>query len=219
MIARMPVPLPTLPPSIARALSALPDFATALACVVVWVSPFAFGPGAVRTIVLMMLMEFLLVHGTAFFTAIAFNDAIGKRKRLLAMLGMLCFYALFVAAFAFSFKAWWPAWVFLWLVASKAAWIFLDPRDRDAERERQMKAWGFSVVAYLGAVFATLVLPWPRLGLTPDVVARLDLPGSGEWIQRPHTAVAAMALYYFANAWFKWRTAKPGGAGEATAIS
>ena len=194
---------------IARIAGSVPDVLTGLACLVVWMFPFAFGAGAVKTVVLMMLMEFLLVHGTAFFTGIAFTDSLSKHKRLLSMLGLLCFYALFVAAFAFSFDAWWPVWVFLWLVLSKAAWIFLDPRDRAVEQDRQMKAWAFSVAAYLGAVFAGLMLPLPRLGLTPDVLPQLGLPGSGEWIERPHTAVAAMAMYYFASAWFKWFMERP----------
>lgn len=195
-----------LPPRLGRALAAVPDLITAVACVVVWVAPFAFGAGAVKTVVLMMLMEFLLVHGAGFFTAIAFMDDASRRKRLAMMAGLLLFYALFVAAFAWSFGAWWPVWVFAWLVVGKAVWIFAGPRDRERAVWQQMTAWAFSVAAYLGAVFAGLLLPLPRLGLTPDVVPALGLPGGGEWIERPHTAVAGMALYYFALAAFKyWR--------------
>src|SRR5690606_29373975 len=111
----------------------------------------------------------------------------------LAMLGgLLCFYGLFLAAFCFSFKAWWPVWVFLWLVLSKAAWIFLSARDRVQEAQRQLHAWAFSTAAYIGAVFAGLMLPLPRLGLDGATVARLGMDGGGEWIERPHTAVASM---------------------------
>lgn len=196
-------------PRTVRLIGALPDMLTGLACVVVWLFPFAFGPDAVKTIVLMMLMEFVLVHGTGFFTGIVFADRLAKVQRLLLMAGLLCFYSLFVAAFCMHFKAWWPVWMFLWLVLSKVAWIFLSSRDRSREAHRQMQAWAFSTVAYIGAVFAGLLLPLPRLGLGADVVAQLGLPGSGEWIERPHTAVAGMALYYFANAWFKWFTDRP----------
>ena len=187
-----------------RLLGAVPDAITGVACLVVWISPLAFGQGAVKTVVLMMLMEFLLVHGTGFFTVVALAADMSRGKRLLAMLGLLCFYALFVAAFAAAFRAWWPVWVFLWLAASKAIWIFAAPRDRDAETARQMGAWAFSVVVYLAAVFGGLILPLPRLGITEALVPTLGLPGSGEWIERPHTAVAGMAFYYFAMAAFKW---------------
>lgn len=212
IIGRMPVVPRLLPPMPGRALAVLPDFATAVACLVVWIRPFAFGANGVKTIVLMMLMEFLLVHGTGFFTQVAFADAAGKGRRLLMMAGLLLFYAVFVAAFAWSFRAWWPAWVFLWLVVGKATWIFSSPRDRAAERDRQMKAWAASVVCYLAAVFASVMLPWPRLGISVDAQPRFDLHGGGEWIEQPHRAVAAMALYYLLCVAWKWRASRPGAA-------
>lgn len=196
-----PVSLPRL---LGRVLGTLPDLLTAIACMVVWISPFTFGQDAVKTVVLMMLMEFLIVHGTGFFTGIAFMEQMSRFKRLGMMGGLLLFYALFIAAFAISFKAWWPVWVFAWLVASKALWIFIAPRDREAEMERQMKAWAFSTAAYLAAVFVTLMLPMPELGITASIRPELGLSGSGEWIDHPHIAVAAMAFYYFAIAAFKW---------------
>ena len=183
---------------------ALPDLATGIACLVVWVAPFAFGQGAVKAVMLMMLMEFLLVHATGFFAAIAFMDDVSRGKRVLGMLGLLLFYALFVAAFAWSFRAWWPVAVFLWLAIGKATWIFASPRDRAGEMDRQMQAWAFSVVIYLAAVFGGVMLPLPRLGITEAVLPQLDLPGSGEWIERPHIAVAGMAFYFLACALFKW---------------
>lgn len=192
-----------------RLLGALPDVITGAACLIVWVSPFAFGQGAVKTVVLMMLMEFLLVHGTGFFTVIAFADDLSRGKRLLAMLGLLAFYALFVGVFAWMFRAWWPVWVFAWLVVAKGFWIFSAPREREQELQRQMTTWAFSVLLYLMAVFGGVFLPLPELGLTPDVVSMLGLPGGGEWIERPHTAVAGMAFYYLAIATFKfWRGGK-----------
>jgi len=192
-----------------RLLGALPDILTGIACVIVWVSPFAFGQDAVKTVVLMMLMEFLLVHGTGFFTVVAFSDDLSRGKRVLAMLGLLAFYAMFVAVFAWMFHTWWPAWVFAWLVVAKGAWIFSAPRGREEEMQRQITTWAFSVLAYLAAVFGGVVLPLPQFGLTPDVVSTLGLPGGGEWMERPHTAVSGMAFYYFAIAAFKlWRGGK-----------
>ena len=98
IIGRMPVVPRLLPPMPGRALAVLPDFATAVACLVVWIRPFAFGANGVKTIVLMMLMEFLLVHGTGFFTQVAFADAAGKGGRLLMMAGLLLFYVVDAAA-------------------------------------------------------------------------------------------------------------------------
>jgi len=54
-------------------------------------------------------------------------------------------------------------------------------------------------------VVATSLLPLPRLGLQPDVVATLGLPGSGQWIESPQTGIAFGALYFGFLAWAKWR--------------
>ena len=70
-----------------------------------------------------------------------------------------------------------------------------------------MQTWAFSVVIYLAAVFGGVLLPLPRLGITEAVLPQLDLPGSGEWIERPHIAVAGMAFYFLACALFKWARA------------
>ena len=197
-------PLASMPRLLGRVFSTLPDLLTAIACMVVWISPMTFGQDAVKTVVLMMLMEFLVVHGTGIFTGIAFVDDMARGKRLAFMAGVLALYALFIAAFVRSFDAWWPLWVFVWLVGSKAVWIFVGPRDREAEMDRQMKAWAFSTGAYLAAVFLTLMLPVPELGITASIQPELGLSGGGEWIDHPHIAVAGMAFYYFAIAAFKW---------------
>jgi len=137
-------------------------------------------------------------------------DDVSPVKRILGMLGLLAFYAMFIAVFAWMFHAWWPLWVFAWLVVGKAVWIFISPLDRGEEMNRQIGAWAFSVAAYLAAVFAGVFLPLPELGITADIVPALGLPsGGGEWLERPHTAVAGMAFYYLAVAAFKfWRGGK-----------
>ena len=194
--------------SIGRVSGVLPDLLTGIACVIVWVSPLTFGQGAVKTVVLMMLMEFLMVHGTGFFTSIAFMDDATPRKRLLGSIGMLCFYGMFVAVWSYTFKAWWPVWVFAWLAISKALWIFITPRDRAAEKQRQLKAWSLSTTAYLVAVFLGLMLPLPELGITSSVQPQLGLSGSGVWVDHPHVAVASMAFYYFMIVAIKWTISK-----------
>ena len=47
---------------------------------------------------------------------------------------------------------------------------------------------------------AAILLPLPRLGLTPEVVARLALPGSGQWVEQPHRVLAFGFLYFAATA-------------------
>ena len=188
-----------------RLLSALPDGITACACLIVWIAPLALGNDAVKTVLLMMLMEFILLHATGFFTRIAASVAIPPTQRILKLLGLSAFYMLFVGVWAFVFHAWWPVTVFLWLVVGKIAWVFTSPRGRDAEMARQTKAWVFSMLAYVGAVFAGLLLPLPRLGLDAATVAALHMPVSGAWVDRPHAAMASAVIYYSVLALFKAR--------------
>lgn len=211
----MPPPVPPPKRSPLRLLAAMADLASGIACLVVWVNPFAFGPDSVKTIVLMMLMEFLLVHGAGFFHGMPALFAERRAKAVLSALGLAAFYLLFVVAFSLAFGEWWPLWLFGWLMIGKLLWIASSRRVDGAARDAAMATWGFSVAAYLAAVFAGILLPLPRLGLTADVVAGLGLPGSGEWVERPQTAVAGMAIYFLLLAGFKWWLATRPGPGPA----
>ncbi len=195
---------PTMPPHPPlRFLAPGIDVVSGLACLVVWIAPHAFGPDAVKTVVAMMVMEFVLVHGAGFFAAIPAMAGGRRWQRALATLGLAAFYLLFVLAICLGFGQWWPLAVFAWLVGGKLLWIRGAKLPDERETNRQIGTWAFSVVAYLVAVFGSVVLPLPPLGLTPEVVAGLRLPGGGEWIERPQTAVAGMAFYFFALAAFK----------------
>lgn len=204
-----PSPTKSTPRSITflagRALSALPDGLTACACLIVWIAPRALADDAVATLMLMMVLEFILIHFGAFLNTWVLKADIPRTKRVVSLLGMSLFYLIFVAAFAFSFHAWWPLWVFLWLIVGKIVWLILNPRTLATEGARQMSTWVFSVVAYLCAVFAGLMLPLPRFGLDAATVASLHLSGTGEWVSHPHIVVASATFYYSALAVFKAR--------------
>ena len=186
-----------------RLLAPAVDIVSGLACLVVWAAPLAFGADAVKTVIAMMVMEFVLVHGAGFFAVVPSMAGRRRWQRAAATLGLAAFYLLFVLAICLGFGQWWPLPVFAWLVGGKLLWIASDEAGDARETDRQVGTWAFSVVAYLAAVFGGVVLPLPPLGLTPEVVAGLRLPGGGEWIERPQTAVAGMAFYFFALAAFK----------------
>ena len=57
---------------------------------------------------------------------------------------------------------------------------------------------------YGTAVFAGILLPLPRLGLQPGVVARLGIEGEGLWIEQPHTVLFSGMLYFALVAWSKF---------------
>jgi len=185
-------------------LAGLPDAVTSGWCLWVWINPLALGTDAVKGVVLMMLMEFILLNATGFFTAIPFMIDLRRRTRIAMLLGLCAIYLFLVGAFALPFHALWPFAAFGWLALSKLVWIVRNRRANDDEQMWLMSAWAFSVAAYLGAVGAGVTLNLPTLGIVPAVVASLHLPGGGEWIATPHKAVAAAVFYFAALALFKW---------------
>lgn len=191
-----------------RMLAVLPDAVSAVAFACLWMFPLAFGASGVRNGMLVMLVEFILIHSTAFLGAAAFAGNASRLRRvgLLAGFGML--YLVFIAAFSYAFEAWWPFLAFGWLLLGKLRTIF-DARDPDGGGTRGAQAmWGISALAYLASVFATAFLPLPRLGIGEAVLAQLQLPGSGLWVEQPHRVIAAGVLYFGLLAWGKWRLAR-----------
>ena len=66
-------------------------------------------------------------------------------------------------------------------------------------RDPALRFVALSVVFYLGAIFATLLLPVPKLGVTHHG-HYYGVPGEGEWVSHPYTVMAAGLLYFGALA-------------------
>ncbi len=182
-------------------VSALPDAVTAGVFIYAWLFPQTYD-GFVATMMLVMMLEFIVVHSSAFMGNIMFSDARRKTK-ITGLLGFGAFYALFVFGFAAGFKAWWPVYWFIWLLGGKILAVVIDPTPSEQRQARQGSVWAASAMFYLGGVFFTLFFPLPRLGLTSDVVRLLQIPGSGEWVSHPHKVIAFGAIYFAAMAIFR----------------
>lgn len=175
-----------------------PAAALALWFAWLWHSPLAAGATAIRTATAVMLVEFVLVHASALLGAIVLSQAASRRLKLAGIAGMSLLYLVFIAAFALDVGSWWPLAVFAGLIAGKAVLAF--GASGEDQRHRLHSDWAVAVLAYILGVTATVLLPVPRLGLTPDVVAQLHLSGGGLWVSQPHTAIAFGALYFSALA-------------------
>lgn len=189
-----------LPSFLQRLIAAAPDAITAAFFLLVWLQPLRLGAASVRTAMLIMLVEFVLVHASGFLGAFALAGAAPRRKRLLGILGFGLFYALFIGAFMAAFQAWWPALVFGWLLVGK----FIRVATGASQDGRETGVWAASVLLYLGGVFLTVLLPLPRLGISDPVLPLLDLVGEGLWVDQPHRVLAFGLLYFAGLAWFKW---------------
>jgi hypothetical protein len=197
--------LPTSAQSmLSRAALALPDAMSSGAFLLLWIAPFALGPHGVRNALLLMIVEFLLIHAAAMLGASLEDSHRGRGAKARSLLGFGLFYGMFIAAFALIFEAWWPVLALLWLLGSKLLRLFDLLRSEDAHA-RRVADWGLQAVVYLLGAFATLFLWLPELGLGGLSQTDLDLPGEGLWVEQPHRVLAFGALYFGALAWVKWK--------------
>lgn len=201
--ARTEPVLPLPKPALLRALSALPDAVTAGVFVVLWAAPFALGESGVRNGMLLMLVEFVLIHATAMMGATV-EARSGRSAKIRLLLGFGLLYAVFIGAFAFAFREWWPVYAFGWLLLAKLVRLF-GTADSDDARWQRHSDWALTCMLYLGGAFATLFLPLPRLGITREIQPQLGIEGGGEWVQNPHVVIAFGALYFGVLAWARWR--------------
>lgn len=192
-------------PVLSRFLGALPDAVAAGFFLINWIAPHTFGIDAVRNGMLIMLVEFVLIHASVFLGNAALEESTSRRNKVMAMGGFAAFYLMFVTSFAWIFKSWWPFVAFGWLLASKLG-IALDTRQTPFERRHAMQSdWAIGTMAYLTGVFITVLIPLPRLGITAEAASRLDLPGEGLWVSQPHTVIAFGTIYFALLAFSKWR--------------
>jgi len=186
-------------------LGAVPDAITAAAFVSLWFAPLWLGPRALSNALLTMLVEFVLVHASGMLGGLLETRAHSRRAQAIALLGFGLFYAAFIGAFAFAFGEWWPVVIFGWLLLGKVQDLFSTSPADPLHRQKRQAMWALQVVAYLAAVFATVLLPVPRFGITEAIQPQLGLTGSGLWVEQPQTVVVAGALYFGILAWVKWR--------------
>lgn len=116
-------------------ISALPDAATATLYAICWAVPAKLGYPWIKTLMLVMLIEFLVVHSSGFIGQIVLSDA-SRGIKLKAIVGFGAFYMLFVQAFCLALGEWWPVAAFGWLLVGKFLMVVLERRPRAEERQR-----------------------------------------------------------------------------------
>jgi len=178
-------------------VAALPDFGLAALYLITWVAPRRVGPDRIGHLLLIMLLEFIVVHSAGFMGAAAIGDA-SRLRRTGWILGLGAFYTLFVGAFALAFGTWWPLGAFWALTLNRLLGILLGQVPSEDGKLFIMRGWAVAVMAYLGAVFATTLLPVPALGIDAAVRAAANLTGGGLWIDEPQRVIAAGFLYFAA---------------------
>lgn len=180
--------------------AAIPDFAIGIVCLIVWVRPQWLLADALEYVVVLMLLEFIVIHSSAFLGTAMFASG-ESRQRAKTVLGIGAFYTLFVAGFSLAFRTWWPLASFWGQMGNRLLSVWLGHAPSEEQKQRIQRGWGLTCVCYLLGCFATVLLPIPRLGLTPEVVSRANLPGEGLWIDQPWRVAAFGFLYFMLVGW------------------
>jgi hypothetical protein len=192
-------------PILPRLFAGLPDALTCALFLLAWIAPGFVGATRVKDLMLTMLIEFIVMHSSAFYAGVAGMTA-PRATRLAAITGLSAFYLVFVLGFSYGFHSTWPIFAFGWLFVSRFLHLWTNNAGSDDRAQGMMSAWAVSAIAYIGGVFATIILPLPALGLTPAAIAALQIPHgmSGLWIDKPWTVMAFGALYFGVLAWTKF---------------
>jgi len=161
----------------------------------VWRDPMAVEQGRwVQLGIGVFVLEFILLHAGILLGAHAMTTSSGGLSLGGATL-LLAFYALFAGAIAMAFKSHMLFMSFLWMVVGRFVGVVIGISNDD-----QALFLAHSLVAmviYFALVVASVVLPWPRLGITDTVAATTRLPkASGLWVEQPHRAVGPATVYF-----------------------
>jgi hypothetical protein len=187
---RPPISLPQ------RLAAAFPDLLTGALFAWCWVQPTAWRRTLVAELMMLMLVEFLVVHSGPFIGGALYATGYSRAKRTAVVLGFGAFYMLFAAGFAYSMGSWLPILIFAWLIAAKLASLWFGAEEDAVQQGRAVFYWGASAVYYVLVVFVTLLLPVPKLGIRGSAASYGGSGGSGEWEQHPETVLAAGLLYF-----------------------
>ena len=153
-----------------------------------------------------LVIEFLVMHSSAFLISVSASKQ-GEVKRR-SLLGLGALYAFFGLVIAVSFHSWEILASFVAVMSGRfwSAWVGGDDANTAMFRFRAAAA----TVLYIGLVFLTILLPVPQGGITPAVLREVwPNAGTGLWQRHPETALATGAMYFLLLGLIEARPVKP----------
>jgi hypothetical protein len=185
---------PPIRPTLLGTLSAIPDFVGAGVFLITWINPTLLRPDMLNVLLLVMLFEFISIHSSAFMTGVMMAKW-PTGKKIAHLIGFGVFYSLIAGGFSRAFHAWWP-FISLWAqVGNRSLGLLLRGAPDKAERQAVRKAQAVGMLAYIGFVFLTILLPVPALGVYPGDGAGMTGTG-GVWVEQPQKLLAFGFLYF-----------------------
>jgi hypothetical protein len=184
--------------------SAFPDFVMALVFLVTWIEPDTLGKNMIGYLTLVMMMEFIIIHSSAFFGGVMFADR-PKFKKLFTLLGLGLFYTVFVASFSAIYGEWWPLLAFWAMIVNRMLSILLGQFPEGDERMYMMGMWGIHVGFYVLLLFFAMFMPLPHFGITETIQKSFQSTRPFFWYDEPHRILAFGFLYFFAITVFEMK--------------
>lgn len=199
--------------SVLAALAAVtalsPRFITAGAYLAAWVVPERLPAGLAKALLVGLILEFLLIHSYPFLNILLGTEkGSSVERRVGASLAVLVFgalYLLMAGVIGWATHSLTPVWTIGWLLGSRLFEIAVVGEPGAAAAQSRTASWMRNVWLYLLLIVLTAILPLPAFGLTPEIVAGLRLPGSGDWIEQPQHALAFGFLYFGLGAYLELR--------------
>lgn len=173
---------------------ALPCFLMSARLFAVWRDPMAVEGGRwVRLGIGVFVMEFILAHAGIMLAS--FGGADSPMGEWGGLIGLTLFYGLFALAISAAFQSRMLLHSFLWLIGLRYAAIVLGI---SAAESRLLLAHSLvAMFIYFPMVFLSVLLPWPRWGITETIAAeQRDPAASGSWVEEPHRAIGPAAVYF-----------------------
>lgn len=165
---------------------------------ITWIWPHAIQPDMVTRLAFLMLIEFIVLHATAFLAFAGASDP-SIRFRAIVVGGLLAVYGVFGIGFSFAYGDPWPLMALLITLAPRISMAVFQQTDLQGFA-RGMAQWTVMTAMYLIGAVATLLAPIPRLGITREVVEAQEMSGEGIWFDEPYRVMAFGVCYFAATA-------------------
>jgi len=184
-----------------RLLASIPDALTCVLYLVAWCVPAQLGPEHVKQLMFAMLIEFMVLHSSAAFDVFGTPAGWSQGRYLSLLIGLTVLYVGLAALFAWAWDSPWPFYAFAWLFVCRFFHLLTHPAQQDEQQRTTF--YGANLGTFFAAMFV-LVLPLPRLGLTPEFTAAMQISGSGALASKPQLLIAFGATYFMLQSWLKY---------------
>ncbi len=180
-------------PSLRGIFASIPVFWIAALFLITWIRPELLGERMLRHFMYMMMLEFWVIHSTAFLSGVTLLPP-NRRIKGGIFLALTVLYTLIVLPIARDYGSAWPLWAFWGLTLAKFP-SFVSKCTAGGKNSSIWYTWMAMVLAYMVAFEIAALLPLPKLGITTEVLATQGFQDSDD-AARAHRYMAFGLVYF-----------------------